>query len=106
MFQEINIASGTLLFEWRASDHYSFNETYASPSALGESATEPSTAFDWFHINSIDKDTDWNYYISSRYFHTVSCINATSGEVLWTLGGKPNEFTDIFLTGMSASNIA
>ncbi|KAK5100805.1 hypothetical protein LTR24_000951 [Lithohypha guttulata] len=106
VFQEIDIATGTLLFEWRASNHYSFNDTYASPSALGELATEPSTAFDWFHINSIDKDTDGNYYISSRYLHTVSCINDTSGEVLWTLGGKRNEFTDVSPTGMFASNIA
>lgn len=106
-FQEIDIATGSLLFEWRASDHYNFNETYVTPSSLKISAKQPSTAFDWFHINSIDKDeTNGNYYISSRYLHTISCIHGKSGEVLWTLGGKRNEFTDVSSIDRTATNIA
>lgn len=53
-----------------------------------------TNAWDYFHINSVDKDPESNYYISSRYAHTITCIGPT-GEVKWILGGKRNQFTDL-----------
>lgn len=91
IFQEIDIASGELLFEWRASDHYAANETFKP---LGSTGRTPTTAFDFFHINSVDKDDSGNYYISSRFMHTITCISP-AGEVLWVLGGRRNAFTDL-----------
>ncbi|PYI15364.1 hypothetical protein BO99DRAFT_255033 [Aspergillus violaceofuscus CBS 115571] len=101
VFQEIDIATGELLFEWRASKHYPINSTYEK---LGTSGTTRSSAFDYYHINSIEKDDGGNYIVSARHTHTVSCIDKNSGVVLWTLGGKLNEFRD--LSDGKATNFA
>ncbi|PYH42484.1 uncharacterized protein BP01DRAFT_385368 [Aspergillus saccharolyticus JOP 1030-1] len=89
VFQEIDIATGELIFEWRASKHYPINSTYET---LGKAGATRSSAFDYFHINSVDKDDHGNYNILARHTHTVSCIDKDSGVVLWTLGGKLNDF--------------
>jgi len=91
LFQEIDIATGKLLFQWRSSEHYNVSETYAP---IGHFGRKKKDAFDYFHINSINKDPQGNYYISSRYMHTVTCISP-SGEIIWILGGKRNNFTDL-----------
>ncbi|KAJ9620954.1 hypothetical protein H2203_007540 [Taxawa tesnikishii (nom. ined.)] len=78
VFQEVDIESGELLFQWRASDHYQVNESFAS---LGEKGGSIETAWDYFHINSIDKDSSGNYYISSRYMHTLDLDRMTASLV-------------------------
>ncbi|KAF9890546.1 hypothetical protein FE257_005677 [Aspergillus nanangensis] len=91
VFQEIDIESGELLFEWRASRHYPVNSTYEPLRRTGRTR---ETAFDYVHINSVDTDEQGNYLVSARHTHSVSCIDRTTGELLWTLGGKLNDFTD------------
>lgn len=92
MFQEIDIETGELLFEWKASDHFRPEETfYANPFA-GRWESNP---FDFFHINSMQKDALGNYIVSSRHLHTVSYINGTNGDVEWTLGGAYADFEDL-----------
>ena len=49
--------------------------------------------WDWFHINSIDLESDDNILISSRNTWAVYEIGHTYGEVLWRLGGKNSSFT-------------
>ncbi|XHF97042.1 hypothetical protein AWENTII_000646 [Aspergillus wentii] len=100
LFQEIDIETGELIFEWRASDHYALEETYFDIKDKG-SAPTAGEAWDYFHINSIDKDADGNYLVSSRYMHTVTCISP-SGNILWILGGKRNMFKDLS-NGMATS---
>ena len=91
VFQEIDIATGELLFEWRASDYFDWNETrYTSPLAGYDS----SSPFDFFHINSVDKDSQGNYIISSRHMHSITYISPTEG-ILWSLGGPRNDFKDL-----------
>lgn len=82
--QEIDIASGRLLFEWRSADHVDPNESYVGAS--------PGQPFDYFHINSIDVDTDGNLLISARHTWTVYKIDRQSGAVIWRLGGKLSDF--------------
>lgn len=93
LFQEIDIATGDLIFEWRASEHLDINNTYHPLAA--PAGNRRDSAFDYFHINSVDKDTDGNYLISARHFHTVICVSKDTGEILWTLGGKANDFQDL-----------
>ena len=100
LFQEVDIETGKLLFQWRASEHYSVEESLKPLYGQGEAS---DVAWDYFHINSIDKDTSGNYYISSRYTHTVTCISP-NGTVLWTLGGKRQQFKD--LSGGAATNFS
>lgn len=91
LFQETDIETGELIFQWRASDHYPITESMAPIGSFGVK----DNAFDFFHINSIDKDGAGNYLISSRYMCGVAYIDASSGDVLWQLGGSRNNFTDL-----------
>lgn len=91
LFQEVDIETGELIFQWRASDHYPVTESKAPIESFGAK----DNAFDFFHINSIDKDGAGNYLVSSRYMCGVSYIDASSGDVLWQLGGSRNSFTDL-----------
>jgi hypothetical protein len=100
IIQEIDIATGALIFEWRASEHYQVNDTFLP---IGNRGKTSDTAFDFFHINSVDKDPQGNYLISARHTHTVTCVNPT-GDILWILGGRANDFTD--LSSGAATNFA
>jgi Arylsulfotransferase (ASST) len=52
-----------------------------------------SDAWDYFHINSVDKDEDNNYLISARDANAVYKIDGKNGEVMWQLSGKSSNFT-------------
>ncbi len=88
VIQEIDIATGRRVFEWRARDHVTLDESYA-PLPQGASAKLP---YDYFHANSVGLDADGHLLVSAR--HTWGCykINRRSGEVMWRLGGKQSDF--------------
>lgn len=92
VIQEINIETNEVLFEWSASEHYGTEESYFP---AGTAGLRRSYAYDFFHINSIDKDSFGNYLVSSRYFHSVTYIEGKTGEILWVLGGRRNNFRDL-----------
>lgn len=100
-FQEIDMETGALLFEWRWSDHWNITDVIQWPSGTEGS---PETPWDPFHINSVHKDSAGNYLVSSRHTSTVGYINGQSGEFLWKLGGKQNMFED--LSGGTATSIS
>ncbi|EKG10517.1 Arylsulfotransferase [Macrophomina phaseolina MS6] len=91
-FQEIDLATGNLLFTWKSTDYYAINDTYHRYGGGGDA---PSNPFDYFHINSVDKDELGNYLISARYTHSLTYIDGRTGAVLWVLGGKRNAFADL-----------
>lgn len=99
LIQEVDIETGELVFQWRAADHLDVSDSYRD---IGSDGEPGGSAWDWFHINSIDKDLDGNYIVSSRYTHSVYKIDGKTGEVLWVLGGKVNMFKD--LSGGEATN--
>lgn len=90
LFQELDIETGEVLFEWRASHHFPFEDSYVNPNA----ATHLNP-WDWFHINTVDKDEKGNYLVSSRYGRCVIYIDSKTGDIIWQLGGKGNSFKDI-----------
>lgn len=57
-----------------------------------------SDAWDYFHINSVDKDEKGDYLISARDAASIYKISGTTGEVLWKLGGLPGITTSDFKT--------
>jgi hypothetical protein len=81
--QEIDIATGTLLFEWHALDHLPISDSLVDP------AENP---FDFIHLNSLDVDEDGNILISARYTSALYKIDRSTGEVLFIFGGKGNQF--------------
>jgi Arylsulfotransferase (ASST) len=86
--QEIDVATGALLFEWDSLDHVPVTDSYEK--FVGGTKTKP---FDYFHINSIAVDTDGDLLISSRNTWTVYKVSRPSGQVAWRLGGKQSSFT-------------
>src|SRR5918993_881937 len=84
--QELDLETGEVLFEWRSLDHVSVQETYREP------PQDPSTALDYFHINSIDIDFDGNFLISAKGTSAVYKVERETGEILWRLGGKESDF--------------
>ncbi|PMD36995.1 hypothetical protein L207DRAFT_465038 [Hyaloscypha variabilis F] len=93
-FQEIDIESGKVLFEWSSLDHVDPEEAYLplNPGQAG-SGYNSSDAWDYFHINSVDKDAEGSYLISARDANAIYKINGTTGAIIWRLGGKHSNFT-------------
>ncbi|CAG8893441.1 unnamed protein product [Penicillium egyptiacum] len=91
MFQEINLETGELLFQWRVSDFYHPSDSYYP---TGDSGQTRTSGYDHSHINSVDKDNQGRYLVSMRHLHTVACVDGTTGDVIWSLGGKRNNFAD------------
>ena len=52
----------------------------------------PAGNVDYFHLNSIDVDTDGNLLVSARNTSTIYKVDRKSGEVLWRLGGMKSDF--------------
>ncbi|KAI2633095.1 ASST-domain-containing protein [Hypomontagnella submonticulosa] len=93
IFQELDIATGKLLFEWASLDCISPDEAILpiNPGQAG-SGFNSSDAWDYFHINSVDKDSDGNYLISARDACSIHKINGTDGSIIWKLNGKDSSF--------------
>lgn len=72
--------------------------------AYGGCGYDRHTSFDYYHLNSVEKDELGNYLISGRNLHTLSYIDGKTGEVLWNLGGIYNDFED--LSGGAATNFS
>lgn len=89
-FQEVNIESGEVNFEWYAFDHVDPKRSMF-PLDFGEglpgTGRNESDGWNYFHINSVDKDDQGNYLISARNMACLFKINGTSGDIIWQLGG-------------------
>ncbi|KZT20110.1 hypothetical protein NEOLEDRAFT_1245450 [Neolentinus lepideus HHB14362 ss-1] len=87
-FQEIDIATGNVLFSWNASDHIPYSDSYEN-FWTDDSESNP---WDYFHMNSVDKDADGNYLVSSRHYHQVYKVDGSTGEIIWAMGGKNSDW--------------
>ncbi|KAJ7126918.1 ASST-domain-containing protein [Mycena epipterygia] len=87
--QEIDIATGHVLFNWSMFEHVSPYDSFAVP---GDGTSDNST-WDAYHMNSIDKAADGNYLISSRHLHQLLFIDKHHGSLIWRMGGKTSNFT-------------
>jgi Arylsulfotransferase (ASST) len=85
--QEIDIASGKVLFQWDSLDHVPVTDTQQ---AFGGGTR--AVPFDYFHINSIAVAPDGDLLISSRNTWAVYKVARPGGTVRWTLGGKRSSF--------------
>lgn len=84
--QEIDIATGKVLFQWNPSQYVPYSDSHAT---LPSSASQ---GWDWFHMNSVHLDTDGNLLISSRHTWTIYKVNLHTGKLMWELGGKQSSF--------------
>jgi hypothetical protein len=86
-FQEIDVRTGLVMFQWTSLDHVALAESYA-PANVSDTAFP----FDYFHINSINLDQDGSLLISSRNTWTAYDLNPQTGQIDWQLGGKHSSF--------------
>jgi hypothetical protein len=87
VLQEIDLHTGLVRFEWTSLDHVGLSESY-------EQTRKSSVAnpFDYFHINSINLDSDGSLLISARNTWTIYELDPRSGQIRWRLGGKRSSF--------------
>ncbi|THV85390.1 hypothetical protein D6D02_08023 [Aureobasidium pullulans] len=88
VFQEVNVTTGEVLFEWFSTNHVDPSESQITPNSTdtGGDGFGPQTAFDYFHINAVDKSAaSGNYLVSARHTSTLYYINATDRDVIWKL---------------------
>jgi hypothetical protein len=87
IIQEVDVATGAVRFEWHSLDHVALTASHAGPPAPGH-----SFPYDYFHINSIDVDSDGNLLVSARNTWTIYKLDRKTGAVIWELGGKHSDF--------------
>jgi hypothetical protein len=87
MAQEVDVATGQVLFEWNSLDHVELTESHQP--LVGGTAKAP---YDYFHINSISLAPDGDLLISSRNTWTIYKVARPGGAIQWRLGGKKSDF--------------
>jgi hypothetical protein len=86
LFQEIDLSTGLVRFEWHALDHVPLASSYM-PARPGT----PHSPWDFFHINAITS-SEGAYLVDSRNTWAAYRVDPRSGQVAWTLGGKQSSF--------------
>jgi Arylsulfotransferase (ASST) len=89
--QEVEIATGRLVWEWRCLDHIPLSESYLAVKKTGRKKTKP---YDYFHINTIADapDGSGDLLIGARNTWSVFKVSRKTGDVIWKLGGKQSDF--------------
>ena len=85
ILQELD-PSDNVVFQWSSWDHYQITDAMQDINLL-------DTLVDYVHANSIDIDTDGNFILSARHMDEVTKINSKTGDIIWRMGGKNNQFT-------------
>jgi Arylsulfotransferase (ASST) len=83
--QNIDVATGAVLWTWRSLDHISLDESVEKP--------DPDGSFDYLHANSLARTSDGDILLSARHTSAVYKIDPVSGRIVWRLGGKRSDFT-------------
>jgi EmrB/QacA subfamily drug resistance transporter len=83
--QEYDLRTGNLVRTWDALDHIPLGDSWASL---------PTNGFPWdaYHVNAIDVPGDGSFVVSMRNTWAAYRVNATTGAIEWTLGGKHSSF--------------
>jgi hypothetical protein len=82
--QEIDMRTGLVRWEWHALDHIAAAESEFAPPL--------HRPWDWFHINSIDPQSNGHVFISARNTWAGYQIQESTGNILWRLGGLKSSF--------------
>ncbi len=84
IIQELD-KSGNVIFQWRSWDHFKITD------ATHEDLTAAS--IDYVHSNAIEINSDsTSILLSSRHLDEITDIDLNTGNIIWRLGGKNNQF--------------
>jgi hypothetical protein len=79
--QEVDVATGLVLFEWHSVDHVPLDDSTAA-------APKGAEGWDYVHLNSVALDGDDDFIVSARRTSTVYKIDRQTGRLVWSMGGK------------------
>src|SRR4029077_20035365 len=82
--QQVDIATGLVVWEWHSYGHIPLETSQATPSN--------SAFYDAFHINAVQPLKHDRVLISARDTSALYNIDRRSGRIIWTLGGKGSNF--------------
>jgi Arylsulfotransferase (ASST) len=83
--QAVDVKTGLVRSEWHSLDHVGVSESHAP-------VPKDATPWDWFHLNSIDREPSGNLLISARSTWASYQLEGGSGKILWRLGGTRSSF--------------
>lgn len=96
-------ADQNLINSWYALDHIPIEDTQSDFYSY-------YPALDHVHTNSIDFDLDSNYILSNRNVSEITKVNRQTGDIMWRMGGKGNQFQligdTVFFNGQHHARIA
>ncbi len=75
-----------VIFQWKSLDYIPVTDASNLINLTGQ-------VVDYIHSNAICIDNDNNIMLSSRHLSEVTKINNVTGDIIWRLGGKENQFT-------------
>lgn len=81
--QEIDIATGLVLFEWHSAGNIATSESYRPREGT----------WDYLHLNSIALDAGGDFILSGRSTNAIYKVSRATGRLVWRLGGKRSDFT-------------
>ena len=85
--QEENLRTGKVIFTWDTAAHVPLSDSVVPV------PTTPGQRWDPYHLNSIDVSPDGSQVlISARNTWGIYDLSHATGQVLWQLGGKQNQF--------------
>jgi Arylsulfotransferase (ASST) len=84
VIQEIDVATGRLLFEWHSVGNVGLSESH--------DRRQRGEMFDYLHLNSVEEAPDGDLLVSARNTCALYEIDRTTGAINWRLGGKRSDF--------------
>jgi hypothetical protein len=88
--QEIDVATGRVVFEWHSLGHVPLSESVHANREPARHATR-KRPFDYFHVNSVSDGPGRTVLISGRNTSAVYLLGR-DGRIRWRLGGKRSDF--------------
>lgn len=82
LVQEFDLKKN-VVFQWSSFDYQAITDTYEDTLAA---------SFRYSHANGIELDRDGNILLSNRHMSEITKIDRNTGEIMWRLGGKRNQF--------------
>lgn len=92
-FWETDLTTHEPVFAWSPLEHgLHLNESYDTTGSGWVGTDDHSDAWDYIHMNAVDKTTDGDYICSGRHTSAVYKVSKDDGHIIWRLGGKRSDF--------------
>lgn len=93
LIQEVEPRTNTVLFQFDLRSYFHVEDSFWPYDGSGP--YQFSSAFDLWHVNSVEKTPAGDFLVSSRHLHSIFLVDGVTREVRWVIGGKRGNFTDV-----------